>query len=970
MAKEQKEDLTLLQQKQKRLEEIKRLQQEGVSSQKEANKLKVEEKRLNKDIQKIQMNIMAMEEKSLDFKNKLLESTKEIMGSVSKEGVHRLSSVKLEREMVSLGNLVQRNAKLAMEAEGESLTVLTGMVDVGEKVAEAKLQQLKNQKNIGKEDFQAIDLSKQKAKLEEMEALRLSAGLDGRTKIGKAVLKDIQQLKLQIKADEDRNAVLERQHKLVTMGTETIMGGFDKMKGAIESLPGGKLISETLGLDKIGKKLSDNVSGILAESFDPKTLKAAGGGLKALGASGASAFSAIGSAAWAAMAPLAPYLLAILAIVAAFKLLSMGWEKFKKIDKAAEDFRKTTGFTTDQMKSLDKEVLQVQKDLKAFGVDIEGAYAATKSLSKEFGNINRVSKEAISNVALMEANWGVAADTAAGVTKQWSEMSNKDPVKAQEDMAKWMKIAEDKGVSVNDVMNDMNAVAGDTAAYFQGNPDALAAAAIQARRMGLELSTLTGMADNLLNIESSMEAEMEASMLLGRQINMDKARELALMGDIEGATKEVLKQVGGIEEYNKLLPHQQQALAKAAGMTVDELGSALKAEEEMNLLKEAGLQDEYNALDAKMKSSKMTAEDLLRQKKMQGTMTNINNAWNSIKEVLAETFMPIIQEVMDAFNEIVESMGGMKNFAMILGVVFKAAMAPTLVAWHLIKNVIKSIAKLIGGIIKIFKGDFIGGIKDIGGGIWDFIMAPFNAVKDFVASMLRGIWDILPGWLQWALGKLGMGPDEGVSGDSEGAAYEDGKNLGKAAQEGVEEGAIELKGKSPSIFGKKILKGITSIGSGLKKGLSGPLKKGAKLGGRAIKGSLGLGKKILKGGFGGVKKTLGFAGRMGKGLFGGVKKMAGFGMRGAKGMMGMGMKAMPMMMMANMLGGGKGGGSGTGGGSGYEKPGADIDTDKNPLIEKMDELIATMKEYKPVVHMDGQKVGEILADAAPSKGVA
>ena len=96
--------------------------------------------------------------------------------------------------------------------------------------------------------------------------------------------------------------------------------------------------------------------------------------------------------------------------------------------------------------------------------------------------------------------------------------------------------------------------------------------------------------------------------------------------------------------------------------------------------------------------------------------------------------------------------------------------------------------------------------------------------------------------------------------------------------------------------------------------------------------------------------------------------MMGMGMQ-QQPMMGMGMKAMPMMMMANMFGGGKSGGTGTGG-SGYEKPGADIDTDKNPLIEKMDELIATMKEYKPVVHMDGQKVGEILADAAPSKGVA
>ena len=48
------------------------------------------------------------------------------------------------------------------------------------------------------------------------------------------------------------------------------------------------------------------------------------------------------------------------------------------------------------------------------------------------------------------------------------------------------------------------------------------------KKLGLNLDTVAGIAESLLDFESSIEKQMEASVLLGRQLNLDKARELAL----------------------------------------------------------------------------------------------------------------------------------------------------------------------------------------------------------------------------------------------------------------------------------------------------------------------------------------------------------------------------------------------------------------------------------------------------------
>jgi hypothetical protein len=69
---------------------------------------------------------------------------------------------------------------------------------------------------------------------------------------------------------------------------------------------------------------------------------------------------------------------------------------------------------------------------------------------------------------------------------------------------------------------------------------------------------------------------MEASLLLGRQINLDRARQLALSGDQEGVMKEILKQVGGEAEFNRMNVIQRKALADSVGVNVEQLSRLVR----------------------------------------------------------------------------------------------------------------------------------------------------------------------------------------------------------------------------------------------------------------------------------------------------------------------------------------------------------------------------------------------------------
>ena len=139
---------------------------------------------------------------------------------------------------------------------------------------------------------------------------------------------------------------------------------------------------------------------------------------------------------------------------------------------------------------------------------------------------------------------------------------------------------------------------------FKGSSKALFEAVAKANQLGVELSKTEGIAANLLNFEQSIEAEITAEMLTGKQINLDRARLLALNNDFVGATAEVLKNFKSIEEIQDMNFITAQAVSEVTGLTKDELADSYRiqklqgteAGKQYERLKEAGLESQAQAI--------------------------------------------------------------------------------------------------------------------------------------------------------------------------------------------------------------------------------------------------------------------------------------------------------------------------------------------------------------------------------------
>jgi hypothetical protein len=143
-----------------------------------------------------------------------------------------------------------------------------------------------------------------------------------------------------------------------------------------------------------------------------------------------------------------------------------------------------------------------------------------------------------------------------------------------------MKAYKQAGVPFKAIMED---VAGNTEFFAKFSKDGGANifdAAKRAKELGINLSDASSITSSLLEFESSIEKQMEAQVLLGKDINLDRARQLAFSGDQVGMMDEIVRQVGGEAEFNKMNAIQRQALADSVGLTVERMSALVRAEEQ------------------------------------------------------------------------------------------------------------------------------------------------------------------------------------------------------------------------------------------------------------------------------------------------------------------------------------------------------------------------------------------------------
>jgi hypothetical protein len=195
-----------------------------------------------------------------------------------------------------------------------------------------------------------------------------------------------------------------------------------------------------------------------------------------------------------------------------------------------------------------------------------------KALSAEMGGLEDATFGAQLQTSIMANNMGITGTEAATLSGSLSRLNDGSLETAGNLADGTREFARMNNIPVSQLMGDVAGATEEFALFGKDGGKNILQAAGYAAKLGTNMSTISGIADGLLDFESSITKELELGAMLGKNINLDKARQLAMEGDLEGMMKETLSSLGGIDAFNKMDYFQKKATAYLLGVSVTELG--------------------------------------------------------------------------------------------------------------------------------------------------------------------------------------------------------------------------------------------------------------------------------------------------------------------------------------------------------------------------------------------------------------
>jgi hypothetical protein len=430
-------------------------------------------------------------------------------------------------------------------------------------------------------------------------------------------------------------------------------------------------------------------------------------------------------------------LLASLAL-AAFK-------SFSDLDESAKKFREETGLTNSQMEGIKSDANAIVGEFGHLGVNAEKVFDTIAALKSEFSDVADFSKETTAALTVLSTNFGVSAENAAkvqGVLEQVSGLSSETAASVQLQVADMARLA---GVAPAKVMADIAESAEVASTLFKGDVNALAKSAIEARRLGTNLKSVAATAEKLLDFEGGIEDELTAATFVGGQFNLSRARALAFEGKIVEAQKETLSQIQKSGDFRKKDYFTQQQLAKAAGMSVEEINKQLDAQDKLNSLTSEQKKAAEDAISKGLDITNINADQLAqetekfsKQQEQQAVLEKISNAFTGIASTIGSVLVPLfdvlvpilglvlapVQFVANLFKEIVGNMTILLPMLAAMGVYLAVAKGEA------IKLAFANLKGAIGGIFKSFSQIPLGIGIPLAIGAVAGLVSMFNKVGD------------------------------------------------------------------------------------------------------------------------------------------------------------------------------------------------------------------------------------------------
>lgn len=292
-----------------------------------------------------------------------------------------------------------------------------------------------------------------------------------------------------------------------------------------------------------------------------------------------------------------------------------------QFSKEATLFQKNMALSNKEALELRMHFTALSNDLNHAAISSAQIGNAFATLQHQFGDVASILRDDIvQETARLMKLTDMSAESASRFAI-FANISGKNAAVITKEARRAVVNAEqEKGLrlDINKVLNEAGKITGQISAQLAGNVVEISKAVALAQQYGMTLQQVAKSGNQLLNFEQSINNELEAELLTGRQLNLERARLAALTGDYELLTREINKNIGDFGDFSRLNVLQQRALAQSVGMTADELSNVLLQQENIEQLAEearaAGDEDLAKQLEKRALQERFTdAVDKMKQ---------------------------------------------------------------------------------------------------------------------------------------------------------------------------------------------------------------------------------------------------------------------------------------------------------------------------------------------------------------------
>jgi len=275
--------------------------------------------------------------------------------------------------------------------------------------------------------------------------------------------------------------------------------------------------------------------------------------------------------------------------------LTLGLFLFKQIGSSIGEVDSRVTGLQKQLGLSRYESAGISADFHMIANSSEDAYITTKKLAESFSEFSSqlgfavdYSGQTLETFTTLNKRLGLSVEQATALTSLYKLGGNntEDQLENTVKQIGAFNTLNGKAFNTKQTIGEIASASASIQVSLGGSVQELTSATLEAKKLGLNLAQVDKIADSLLNFETSIENELKAELLIGKEINLEKARLLAINNDLEGVGKELEKQNINYFEYGKMNRLQQTALAEALGMSREEMSEMLLQQQRQSMTNE------------------------------------------------------------------------------------------------------------------------------------------------------------------------------------------------------------------------------------------------------------------------------------------------------------------------------------------------------------------------------------------------